>query len=87
MAPLTTKARDKLPVNAFALPDSQTFPIQDASHARNAFSGAARAENAGNITPAEAATVRVKAAAKLDSLGKAKARAVGGKKKPKGKKK
>lgn len=68
MAPLTAAARGKLPANAFALPAEQVFPIQDASHARNAFSGAARAENVGNITQAQAATIKAKATAKLASL-------------------
>lgn len=36
MAKLTAKARNNLPDSAFALPKERKFPIQDASHARNA---------------------------------------------------
>ena len=37
MAKLTAKARDKLPAKSFAGPD-RSYPIQNASHARNALS-------------------------------------------------
>jgi hypothetical protein len=37
MAPLTTKTRNALPTKSFAGPD-RSYPIQDASHARNALS-------------------------------------------------
>ena len=37
MAKLTTKARKKIPTSKFAGPD-RSYPIEDASHARNALS-------------------------------------------------
>src|SRR5215469_7604223 len=40
MAKLTTKARNALPSSAFVFPKTRKFPIQDASHARNALSRA-----------------------------------------------
>jgi uncharacterized protein (UPF0303 family) len=60
MAQLTAKARKNIPSSEFALPGGR-FPIENKAHAEAALSGATRAENAGNITPAQAATVRHKA--------------------------
>lgn len=62
MAPLTTKARNKLPAKAFALPKERAFPIQDASHARNAL---ARAHFA---SPAEQATIKSKVKKRFPSI-------------------
>jgi len=64
MAKLSTKQRKAMPQSEYALPGKR-FPLNDASHARNAISGATRAEHAGNITPAQEATVKTKANAKL----------------------
>ena len=41
MAKLTTKARKALSASSFVFPASRKFPIEDASHARNALSRAA----------------------------------------------
>jgi hypothetical protein len=41
MAKLTTKTRNKLPASAFAGPD-RSYPIEDASHARNALARASQ---------------------------------------------
>ena len=41
MAVLTTKARKKIPTSSFAGPD-RSYPIEDASHARNALARAAQ---------------------------------------------
>ena len=41
MAVLTTKARKSLPISAFAGPD-RSYPIENASHARNALARAAQ---------------------------------------------
>jgi len=49
MARLTAAARNALPASAFAGPN-RTFPVNDASHARAAKSGASRAERVGNIS-------------------------------------
>lgn len=41
MAKLTSKTRNKLPASSFAGPD-RSYPIEDASHARNALARAAQ---------------------------------------------
>ena len=64
MAKLTAAARKKISGKNFALP-GRKYPIEDASHARNAL---ARVSEYG--TPAEKATVRKKVAAKYPSMGK-----------------
>jgi hypothetical protein len=66
MSKLTTKARNNLPKSKFAGP-GRSFPIQDATHARAAISGASRAENVGNISSKTANSIKAKARAKLDS--------------------
>lgn len=35
-APLSTRARNRLPRSAFAIPEDRAYPINDLSHARNA---------------------------------------------------
>ena len=50
---LTTKARKALPRSTFVFPKQRRYPINDASHARNAL---ARVSQFG--TPSEQATVR-----------------------------
>ena len=74
MAILSSKKRQSLPKSSFALPGkgegpsgkgSGSYPIPDASHARNALSRVAQ-----NGTPAEKATVRAKVAKKFPNIGK-----------------
>jgi hypothetical protein len=62
MAKLTTKSRNALSSGSFALP-GRRFPIEDASHARNAL---ARASNA---SPSEQATIRAKVHRKFHGIG------------------
>lgn len=64
MANLTAGQRAAMPASEFALPGGR-FPVNDRNHAEAALSGASRALNAGNITPAQKATVDAKADAKL----------------------
>lgn len=64
MSTLTTGQRAAMPKSEFALPGGR-FPIPDANHARLALSGSSRAENVGNITPGQKATIDAKANAKL----------------------
>ncbi len=64
MAKLTGSDRANLPQSTFAGP-GRSFRIPDKSHARAALSGASRAENVGNITAAQKATIDAKANAKL----------------------
>ena len=62
MAKLTAKARNALPGKAFAGPD-RSYPIQDASHARNAL---ARVSQHGS--PAVKAEVRAKVKRKYPGI-------------------
>lgn len=41
-ATLTAKKRNKLPKSAFAIPESESYPIHDEQHARNALSRVAQ---------------------------------------------
>ena len=62
MAKLTTKARKAIPTKSFALP-GRRYPIENASHARNAL---ARVSQFGS--PAEKATVHAKVKAKFPGI-------------------
>lgn len=53
MAKLTSDQRNALPSSKFAVPAGRSYPIQDASHARNALSRVAQ-----NGTPALRKQVR-----------------------------
>ena len=63
MAKLTTKQRKAIPTKNFAGPD-RSYPINDASHARNAL---ARVSQFGS--PAVKAEVRAKVHAKYPNIG------------------
>ena len=66
---LTAAARARIPQGKFGIVDPRTgkgkYPVEDASHARNALSRVSQQENKGNISAAEAAKVRAKANAEL----------------------
>lgn len=62
MAKLTAAARNKIPTKDFAGPD-RSFPIADASHARDALARVA------NKSPALKAEVRAKVHAKYPDMG------------------
>lgn len=64
MAKLTAAKRKKMPAKDFANGPG-SFPINDATHARLAISGATRSQRAGNISPSIAAKIKAKARAKL----------------------
>lgn len=66
MAKLTTKGRNAIAGKNFALP-GRRYPIEDASHARNAL---ARVSQHGS--PSEKATVRAKVHAKYPGIGQKK---------------
>jgi hypothetical protein len=68
VAKLKAAARKKLPKGDFAGP-GRSFPIEDATHARMAISGATRSERAGNISSSEEASIKAKARAKLKGGG------------------
>ena len=61
---LDAAARNKIPTGQFAGPN-RTYPIHDASHARNAIARATQQENAGNLTAAQADRIRARARAAL----------------------
>jgi hypothetical protein len=60
MAKLTTKEREKLPDDKFALPGHK-YPIEDAAHARNAKARAAQQVKAGKLSKADEKKVDAKA--------------------------
>lgn len=64
MAKLKASTRNALPSKEFALP-GRRYPIEDASHARNALSRVSQ-----HGTPAEKSTVRAKVHAKYPSIGR-----------------
>lgn len=66
MAKLTTAARKAIPGSNFALP-GRRYPIENASHARNALSRVSA-----NGTPAEKAAVRAKVHKKFPGIGRSK---------------
>jgi hypothetical protein len=66
MAKLTAATRNRLPASAFAGPD-RSYPVQDASHARNALSRASH-----NAYPALKAKIRAKVHAKFPDIKVAK---------------
>ena len=65
MAVLTTKARKHLKPGTFGLPGKKAYPMPDKGHAVDAKGRVTQALATGNVTPAEAATVRHKANAVL----------------------
>jgi hypothetical protein len=65
MAKLTAKKRNALKTSSFAEPGERKYPIQDASHARNAL---ARVSQHG--TPAEKAKVRAAVKRRYPGIGK-----------------
>lgn len=50
MAKLTSKQRSNLPDSDFAIPSERKYPINDASHRRNALARASEMENKGVIS-------------------------------------
>ena len=65
MARLTSSARKALPTKSFAEPGKRAYPIEDASHARNALS---RVSQFGS--PAEKKQVRSAVHKKYPGIGK-----------------
>lgn len=67
MTKLNAKQRNAIPTAQFAGPD-RSYPIEDASHAQNAIARASQQVNAGNLSPATAATIKSKARSKLSKI-------------------
>lgn len=61
MAKLTTKQRKALPSEDFALPKQRKYPIEDASHARDAKARAAQEVKKGHLTATQKQTIDRKA--------------------------
>lgn len=61
MADLTEKKRNSLKSSTFGLPGERKYPMPDKSHAANAKARATQQVKAGNLSPAQAATIRAKA--------------------------
>ena len=69
MAKLTTKARKALPTSKFAGPD-RSYPVEDASHARNAKARASQQHNAGRLSGAAERSIDRKADAVIERISK-----------------
>jgi hypothetical protein len=61
MTKLSTSGRDKLSNDKFAEPEKRAYPIEDASHAKNAKARASQAVKAGRMTEAEESKIDRKA--------------------------
>jgi hypothetical protein len=66
MSELSTKQRNDLPDSAFGLPEKRSYPMPDASHARNAKARAAEEFNLGNLSSSEKARIDRRADEILD---------------------
>ena len=66
MAELSTSERNALADKVFGLPHKRTYPMPDASHARNAKARAAEEYNRGNLSSTEKAQIDRKANEVLD---------------------
>ena len=64
MAKLTAAARKAIPASKFALPGGR-YPVEDRAHAANAKARATQQVAKGNLSSAQAATIRRKANAVL----------------------
>lgn len=65
MARLTSKQRKSLPKSSFAIPSQRKYPINDASHARNALARVAQ-----HGTAAQQRQVRAAVRRRYPSIGK-----------------
>src|ERR1019366_1790047 len=61
MAKLTTSMRSAIPSSKFGLPGSRKYPMPDKAHASNAKARATQQVSKGNLSPASAARIRMKA--------------------------
>lgn len=61
MAKLSPKKRESLPKSDFGLPGSRSYPMPDASHARNAKARASQQANKGNLSQSAKAKIDAKA--------------------------
>lgn len=61
MTKLTQSARDALPDSAFGLPETRSYPMPDAVHARNAKARAAEEFHRGILSAADRTRIDAKA--------------------------
>jgi hypothetical protein len=61
MAKLKAEKRNKLPKSEFGMPGERKYPMNDASHAKNAKARASQMEKKGKLSPASKAKIDAKA--------------------------
>ena len=66
MAKLTTKSRDKLPKSEFGMPSERKYPMENASHAKNAKARASEMEKKGKLSSSMKSKIDAKANRILD---------------------
>jgi hypothetical protein len=66
MAKLKSKARNALPDSKFAMPGERKYPVNDASHAKNAKARASEMEHKGKISSSTKSKIDSKADAVLN---------------------
>ena len=66
MAKLKSKARNALPKSDFGLPGERKYPMNDASHAKNAKARASELEHKGKLSSSAKAKIDAKANRILD---------------------
>jgi hypothetical protein len=67
MAKLNAAVRNAIPASKFGLPKQRKYPMEDPGHAVNAKARATQMVNAGKLSPASAAKIRMKANKMLGS--------------------
>ena len=65
MAELDAKHRNALPSSAFGLPGERKYPLENASHARNALARASQQRNRGALSEAQYKEIVAKAHKRL----------------------
>ena len=61
MTKLTAKTRNKIPKSEFGLPKERKYPMENASHARNAKARASEMEHKGKLSASSKAKIDAKA--------------------------
>ena len=61
MARLKSATRNRLPASDFGLPGQRKYPMEDRTHQIKAEELATKEENAGKLSPTQAARIRAKA--------------------------
>jgi phage I-like protein len=69
MAEISTKARKALPAGTFALPEQRKYPLENASHVRNAAARLEAAKKSGDVSPSDYAKAKKAIAAAAKRFG------------------